>query len=334
MARPGAAPVRGTPRARTCAHARTRRHHARRRVVSDAAAVLVTIVGAALVLLTLRDVFHTLFRPGGTGSASAALQRAVWRLLRRLAGRRPERLVVAGPLILVLVVATWAATLAVGFALVLWPRLPSDFRFASALAAGAETGIDTALYLSIVTLTTLGFGDVTPTQPGLRLLVVLEAALGFALLTAGISWVQAVYPVLSRRRSLAERVHALGAARRATGDRLVDLEPSVAAAQLVELASALATTNVDLVQTGITYCFTEVHERSALPRQLPFVLQVAEEGMARGDAPAVRHAAHQLRTVLTEYAWTVRTAHLRIGERPLAELLDAYARDHGHGADG
>ena len=300
--------------------------------MSDAAAVLVTVLGTALVLLTLRDVFHTLFRPGGTGSASAALRRLAWRAFRRVAGSRRETLVLAGPVILVLVIALWAATLAFGWALVFWARLPADFRFASSLAAGAEGGLDTALYLSFVALTTLGFGDVTPTQPVLRLLVVLEAALGFALLTAGISWIQAVYPVLSRRRTLAERVHLLRAARDATGQRLVDLDPSVAAAQLVDLAGAVATTNVDLVQTGITYCFTEVRERSALAAQLPHLLEIAEAGIARGDAPAVRHAAHQLRAALAELAWTLRTAHLQLDERPLAELLAAYAADHGRAA--
>jgi hypothetical protein len=54
-----------------------------------------------------------------------------------------------------------------------------------------------------VTLATLGYGDIVPTSDLLRVLVPLEALVGFALLTAALSWVISVYPALSRRRSLA-----------------------------------------------------------------------------------------------------------------------------------
>jgi Ion channel len=75
-----------------------------------------------------------------------------------------------------------------------------------------------ALNVSLVTLTTLGFGDVTPTDAWLRLLAPIEALLGFGLLTASISWLLLIYPALSRRRSLAYEVALLRqAAERAWG---------------------------------------------------------------------------------------------------------------------
>ena len=59
--------------------------------------IVATLLGAALILLTLRDVLHEIFHPSGTGSASGALARATWRLSRRLAGRFPGVLPLAGP---------------------------------------------------------------------------------------------------------------------------------------------------------------------------------------------------------------------------------------------
>nr|WP_281360133.1 potassium channel family protein [Isoptericola halotolerans] len=57
-----------------------------------------------------------------------------------------------------------------------------------------------ALYLSLVSLTTVGYGDITPLTPWLRIAAPVEGLLGFALLTAAVSWVLQVYPALTRRR--------------------------------------------------------------------------------------------------------------------------------------
>ena len=70
---------------------------------------------------------------------------------------------------------------------------------------GARALVD-SLYASLVAVATLGFGDITPTTSWLRILVPLEALIGFAVLTAGLSWVLSVYPVLHRRSSFAQTV--------------------------------------------------------------------------------------------------------------------------------
>jgi len=75
-------------------------------------------------------------------------------------------------------------------------------------AANQRDFVD-ALYMSLVTLGTIGYGDISPATDVLRLIVPLEALVGFALLTASVSWVLTVYPALSRRRSLAYEITLL-----------------------------------------------------------------------------------------------------------------------------
>jgi Ion channel len=104
------------------------------------------------------------------------------RLFRR-AGRRHQRLSLAGPVAFVTVIATWAGLLVLGWALLFWPHMPSGFRFDAGVEAGGP-GFVHALNVSLVTLTTLGFGDITPTSNALRLILPLEALLGFGLLSA------------------------------------------------------------------------------------------------------------------------------------------------------
>lgn len=165
---------------------------------------LVTAAGAALVLVVVRDIFHTLGHPEGQGSLSQLVLSTIWRLSRRRGGRgRLARL--AGPLALLAVIVVWGAFAVIGWALLFWPSVPEGFRYASGASAGTNHLLD-ALYISMVTMSTLGFGDITPTAGWLRIATPLEALFGFALLTVAVSWVLQIYPALTRRRVLAIRL--------------------------------------------------------------------------------------------------------------------------------
>ena len=50
--------------------------------------VLSPVAGVLVVALTLRDVFHTLFHPGGHGGLAALLCRGTWSALHRRTRRR------------------------------------------------------------------------------------------------------------------------------------------------------------------------------------------------------------------------------------------------------
>src|SRR4051794_15107590 len=137
--------------------------------------LFLSLLGGGLILVALRDIFDTLFHPSGKGMLSRALPWALWRSVRSTGVRFPVARELCGPVTLLTVIASWTTLLAVGWALVLWPYLPEGFFFARELDPSTNGGFFDALYLSVVTLTTLGYGDIVPTSGWLRVLVPLEA---------------------------------------------------------------------------------------------------------------------------------------------------------------
>ncbi len=160
--------------------------------------VLTPAAGVLVVGLTLRDVFHTLFHPGGHGGLAALLCRGTWSALHRLSDRVAQ---LAGPGAVLLTILVWLGLVVAGFTLVLWPLVPDGLTYGQGSPQGPPL-LD-ALYVSMVAISTLGFGDVVVQDPALRWLAPLEALLGFSVITAAITWITQIYPVLSRRRSLA-----------------------------------------------------------------------------------------------------------------------------------
>jgi hypothetical protein len=285
---------------------------------------LLTIIGGGLVLLTVRDIFHTLWHPRGFGGFARLLFVLTWRLMRRFPASRASEL--GGPLALVITTATWAAGIVVGFALVYLPRMPEEFSISTPLAAD-DSPVLTSLYLSLVAVGTLGLGDVTPVSPWLRLVVPFQALLGFMLFTAVISWVLQLYPALTRRRALARRLASMAAAD--TAAMLPGAEPSVAVQLLEDVRLELAGAEIDLAQYGESYFFREVERDLSLAAQLPHVLTLVDAAR-RSPAAEVRHAAAMLEHGLQRLGDLLREEFLRRlhPERETAEVLAAYANDH------
>ncbi|HEY3190758.1 MAG TPA: potassium channel family protein, partial [Solirubrobacteraceae bacterium] len=269
--------------------------------------------------------FDALFHPEGHATFGRLISRGVWRLIRRT-GPQHRLFPLGGPVALVAVIATWAALLVVGWALIFWPHMPSGFRFQPGVESSGSDFVH-SLNLSLVTLTTLGFGDITPTAAALRLILPLEALLGFGLLTASISWLLLIYPVLSRRRSLAYEISLLRAAE-SEADLSVDrLEPEAVERVLAELTSRLVAVERDLVNFPISYYFAEADARFSLPAAAPYLLELGRRGIA-GDEPArVRLSAHLLLSAVNDLGRTAAGFHG--GDTTDAEaMLQAYARDH------
>lgn len=112
------------------------------------------------------------------------------------------------------------------------------------------------------------------------------------------AWLLSIYPVLARRRALAQRVSLLLQAQDQSGQNPVDLDPIHSVPLLAELTAELAQVRVDLVQSGITYYFDDDEDASALPANLPIVLRLGEEGMQEHRRTAVRFSATALREAL------------------------------------
>lgn len=275
-------------------------------------------MGVLLIVAVARDVFHTLWHPGGQGTLSGLVMSAVWRLGRRdVRGRLGA---IAGPLGLGVVVALWGAAALVGWALVYLPRMPEGFAFDPGLSPQARSDVLDSLYLSLVTLGTLGYGDIVPADPWLRVLAPIQALSGFGLLTAAVSWALQVYPALTRRRALALRVSTLWHTQR---------NGVVPAYVLGSLAEALATVHVDMTQYSETYYFRDRDPRTALPlalRRLDAMAAVAQES---GD-DEVRRAGTTLSTGLDALADVLDSQYLRTGGSR-GDVLAAYAVERGYG---
>lgn len=145
---------------------------------------LAASAGTLMVLLILRDVFHTT-RHGGL---SRLVMTLAWRTAARLSYRR-RRSGLAGPARHGHRRGLWALTVTTGWALVYWPHMSGSFTYAAGLVPAEHTGFVDALYVSLVNLTTLGLGDIAPTTGWLRIVAPLEALIGFALLSATVSWI-------------------------------------------------------------------------------------------------------------------------------------------------
>lgn len=261
---------------------------------------------------------------------SRSLMHAVWKGFRRVAARRPGLLELAGPFTLLSVIATWTLLLWVGWAFVYWPRLPGQFLLQTGLDPSSQGGFLNALYLSLVTLATLGYGDVVPTSGLLRVLAPLEALVGFALLTAALSWVLSVYPALSRRRSLAREATLLKESEQEAADALERADADEVARVLGELTSRLVAVEGDLVQFPVTYYFHNTEERFSLPLAMPYLLCLAEKTGGEGFPPRVRLRARMLRVAIGDYSNRIDSkAFLDLSEETSTkEVIEAYTRDH------
>lgn len=292
--------------------------------MSAVATGLSTAGGLAMIAVACRDIFDSLFHPEGRATVGRLVSRCAWLAMRRLGPQRPRALALAGPIGMILVISTWGLLLILGWAFVFLPNL-DGFRIQS----GARGGdLVDALNVSLVSLTTLGFGDAVPEAAWLRVVVPVEALLGFGLLSASVSWLLLVHPVLARRRSLAYEVSLLRREEAETGAGLTDLEPGVAERVYAELTSRLIAVERDLVSFPISYYFVESDPRFSLAATAPYLLELAERGTRGAPPDPVRLRARLLQEALEDFAATTSKGFHGTPGDSVAELLRGYAQDH------
>jgi hypothetical protein len=287
--------------------------------------VVCTLAGAAMVLVALRDVFNTLVHQHGHGVLSEALIRIVWRATRAASRGRHEVLSLAGPLAFLGVIAAWGALVIVGFALIIWPHLPDGFE---GVGVDPDSGFLDALYLSMVNLTSLGYGDIVPRGELLRLAGPLETLIGLGLLTASISWILLLYRVLGDYRSLSHEIALSADAERLSGVSLAEVEPAVSARVLADLSSRVIAMRDDLVHSPIAYYFHPSDPRHALPVLLPRLIGLLDECSGPGHAPALRFQAAMLRQSLEDLLRTIAERFAGGPAEGWEDALAAYRRDH------
>jgi hypothetical protein len=259
--------------------------------------------------------------PTGRGRLTHLVANTTWRLSSGL-GRRGRS--VAGPLAIVAAVTLWAALQVVGWALVYLPHVPTGFGYASEVRPEAHPPIVEAFYFSVVSMSTLGLGDVYPVEPWLRVVAPLQALTGFALLTAAVAWFIELYPGLGRRRALALRLALME--RADVASHLPGMESATASALLDTLTSDLAQVRVDLSQNAESYYFIEDDPATSLATTLPYGLRMARVARRSPDR-TVQNSGHMLEGAIDDFAFILRDRFIPAGD-DTDETLREYARQH------
>ncbi len=286
-------------------------------------AVFWTVLGIALIVLALRDIFDVLFHPLGRGVIARGIVTGTSAVAARLPGRRGGLLV--GPVSYIVVVGTWATLLAVGWALIFMPQMPGGFTFDPQLDPAQHSGFVDALYLSLVNLTSLGYGDISPAASLLRVLGPVETLFGLGLLTASISWLISIYNAISRRDSLAHEVHLARETEERLGEELADADPPLLESMLASFAQQLIRVRRDVIHFPITHYFRTEDDERALSGLLPFLSDLAAEAAEPGRPHSLRVRAEVLRMAIDDFAGTLRV-RLRIGGETTDATLAHYRR--------
>ncbi len=285
---------------------------------------VVAAIGGLIVAGVVRDVFHTLFHPIGRGSIAPQVMKFVWWLLRVF---HPDRRIASltGPLGIAMVVLTWGAMAVVGWAMLYFALMPEGFAFSSELNPAQHNPVFDSLYVSLVTIGTLGFGDIVPTLPWLRVIVPIESLFGFMLLTAAVSWVLQIYPALHRRRVVALELSTLREARQAQPTLGIDSVPTDV---LTGLAISIIEVRNDFDQGGATYYFRDLDVDASLAVSIQYATELADEA-SESEHPQTRLAGALLEAAVDRLASLLDAEFLQLGG-DTAAVIKAYAADHRH----
>lgn len=245
---------------------------------------MIPVIGAALLLLLGADVFLTVFHPSGRGGPINRKQnRAVWGLFR-LAGVRSDGtlrdgfLSLGGSTLIVLTLVVWVVWLVAGFALIYFPFIEGFLVSPGSL----RTHWSEALYYSGYTAATLGLGDVIADTNALRLLTVVEAFCGFALLSVSVTYLLAVYRELITMHTLASRIAGYFGAGDVCGLVERQPDPPEAVARWGEdVTASLLHVLQAHHQYPILHYFRAREESRALPVQLGELLALRRAAKAR-----------------------------------------------------
>jgi hypothetical protein len=288
-------------------------------------AVLFTTIGIVLIAVAGCDIFQTLFHPAGRGAFSDWTARGVWTLFRRVASRYPGILTYAGPVAIALIITSWAVSTLVGFALIYLPHMGSEYVFESGVNPGNHRGFWEAMNSSIGALITVSQG-MEPKSEWLGLLHGLEAVMGFGLLTASVSWLLSIYPVLESRRSLAERATLLHHAELENGTDLVLNCRDDAPNWVMALAADLASLRNQMAQFPISFYFYVGEAQTALSGALPYLYELSERASA-SDLPGLRLAGTVLGGAVENFLNVLAEVFLRMPVDDKQAILREYSRE-------
>jgi hypothetical protein len=167
---------------------------------------LITGAGVVLLLVVFYEIYATILRSAKyPGLISDFLNRNLWQLATRLTrnhSRKTRHRILSsiGPLLMPLFITIIVLMLVTGFALIYLPRMETAFFIRE--EAQSPT-LFRAFYFSGVTLLTIGYGDILPTDNIIRFVALIEGACGIGVISLGITYLLTIYSAQERKRALA-----------------------------------------------------------------------------------------------------------------------------------
>jgi hypothetical protein len=222
----------------------------------------------------------------------------------------------------VIVLFSWALMFGVGFALIYYPSYPWNFHNASSQAAPQNPRLGLSLYIALQALTGAS-GDLTATPAWLRIVIAIQSLLGFALITASVSWIVLLYPPLTRIRALARDVSMFADAERRSG---VAVTFGDAEQLLATFAAQVVRARIDFIHFPILYYFHPEEESASLAQAIPHLMRFASEA-ASSDQERVRLAGDAIRSALDALA-DVLSEYVRPRGCNSQEVFQAYQVQH------
>jgi hypothetical protein len=266
--------------------------------------LIVTLVGVLLIAAALRDIFETLFHPTGRGIIGNLVAAGIWTSANRLY-RSAGAPLWAGPLGYIAVLASWTAMIVIGFALIFAPHLPDGFTFSGGLVPSEHGSLIDAIYVSLVNITSLGYGDISPEEDWLRVLGPVETLFGLGLLTASISWLVSIYSALRRRESLFHEIQLLREAERRLDASLATTEPALLEQMLASFGEQTVAVRRDLIHLPITHFFQSAEDRQARDDLRAFLRELIAEAYDERQPMSLRLAAEMLAMALDDFEETL-----------------------------
>jgi hypothetical protein len=212
-----------------------------------------------------------------------------------------------------------------GFALIYLPHLSTGFAFSSQPGGSPHHGIGEAVSLSIGALITVSEGAYAKWH-WLELLRGGEAVIGFALLTASVSWLLSIYPVLESRRAVAQRATLLHHAERENRLDLVRDSADPAQDWILALGADLASLRNQMAQFPITYYFDMGEPETALTGALSYLLELGDRA-SRSPMPGLKIAGTVLGGAVESFLETLADDFLCMSPDDKQAILRAYASE-------
>lgn len=183
--------------------------------------------GCLVLAVVLLDVFlDVLYARLGTGILAPRISRIVWRVFlwgsRPLGRHRRVAMAFCGPVILGVLVGTWALGLTLGTALVIHPALGTAIR---ATSGATPTDFVTAMYVGGSSVSIVGASNFSPQTRAFKLFFLFNSLVGLSVVSLTLTYLMQVYSALQKRNALGLRVYLFSAQREDAAELIARLGP-------------------------------------------------------------------------------------------------------------